>query len=120
MTPRFDRTLRIVMWLDALFSFALAALCLVASPIIAVLGLPRPVLTGVGAASMACGAFLAACGAVTAVALMLRLRDGVYRLPDGLRLPLPAAMRPPLADPRCGPVPRADVVRQDLRGGRVR
>ncbi len=36
---------------------------------------------------------LAGCGAVTAVLLALRMRDGDYGLPPGLRLPLPSWMR---------------------------
>ena len=43
---------------------------------------------------------LALCGAVTGVLLMARMNDGYFYLPDGLRLPLPAFMRPDLRAPR--------------------
>jgi hypothetical protein len=91
---RFDRTLRVVMWLDAFLSFALAGVCIVASPVVAVLGLPHRVLTALGISSIVLCVLLAAFGAITAVAFGLRLREGVYAMPPALRLPLPAGMRP--------------------------
>jgi hypothetical protein len=94
--PRYDAALRAVMWLDAMFSAAVAVLCVIASPVIAVLGLPRGVGTAFGLAAIGCAGLLAACGAVTGVLLMLRLRAGQYLLPARLRLPLPAAKRPPM------------------------
>jgi hypothetical protein len=93
---RYDRTLRVVMWLDAFLSAAVAVLCVIASPVVALLGLPYGVLAATGVAAIGCAAVLAGCGAVTGVLLMLRLRAGEYLLPIGLRLPLPAVMRPHL------------------------
>jgi hypothetical protein len=84
------------MWLDALLSAAVAVLCAIASPVVALLGLPAGVGTTFGVAAIACAGLLAACGAITGVLLMLRLRAGQYLLPVGLHLPLPSAMRPPM------------------------
>lgn len=92
---RFDRTLRVVMWLEAFLSAALAVLAVIASPVVAAVGLPSSVAFAVGVASIGCAVLLAAFGAITAVLLVLRLRHGQYQLPPRLRLPLPAAMRPP-------------------------
>jgi hypothetical protein len=92
---RFDRTLRAVMWLDAFLSAAVAVLSLIASPIVAAVGLPHAAVMGVGLAAIISAAVLAACGAVTGVLLMLRMQAGQYALPMRLRLPLPAVMRPP-------------------------
>lgn len=83
------------MWWDAFLSAALAGLAVVASPVVAALGLPDGVLFGFGMATIGCALLLAAFGAITAVLLVLRLREGQYQLPARLRLPLPAAMRPP-------------------------
>jgi hypothetical protein len=94
--PRYDRTLAAVMWLDAFLSAAVAVLCALASPVVALLGLPSGTGPVFGVAAIGCAMLLAACGAVTGVLLMLRLQAGQYRLPAGLRLPLPAAMRPPI------------------------
>lgn len=94
--PRYERTLAAVMWLDALLSTAVAVLCTIASPVVALLGLPSGIGTVFGVAAIGCAMLLAACGAVTGVLLMLRLRAGQFLLPGGLRLPLPAAMRPPI------------------------
>jgi hypothetical protein len=55
----------------------------------------RPAQSAVGVAAVACAALLATLGAITAFALAVRMRAGQYRLPARLRLPLPAAMRPP-------------------------
>ena len=109
MRQRFDRTLRVVMWLDAFLSFLVAVLCMVASPAIAVVGLPHRIVAGVGTASVAAAIVLAACGAVTGVAIMVRLRAGIVDLPSDLRLPIPAGMRPRFAP-----------IGQDHGGGRVR
>ena len=38
--------------------------------------------------------FLAACGAVTGVLLMLRMNAGHYTMPADLRIPLPRGMVP--------------------------
>jgi fucose permease len=92
---QFDRTLRVVMWLDAFLSAALAVLGAVASPIVAVVGLPRSVVFGLGLAAIGCALLLAAFGAITAGLLIVRMRAGQYRMPAGLRLPLPAGMHPP-------------------------
>jgi len=90
-----DRTLRSVMWLDAFLSAAVAVLCAVASPVVAAVGLPQRIVLALGLAAIGCAVLLAACGAVTGVLIMQRMRAGRYQLP-GLRLPLPAAMRPPI------------------------
>jgi len=92
---QFDRTLRAVMWLDAFLSAALALLGAVASPIVALLGIPHGVVFGLGVAAIGCAFLLAAFGAITAGLFIVRLRAGQYEMPAGLRLPLPAGMRPP-------------------------
>ncbi|MGH3412912.1 MAG: hypothetical protein ACRDPH_07520 [Marmoricola sp.] len=94
--PRFDRTIRVVMWLDALLSLAVALVCIVAVPVVALLGAPGNALEVLGPVAIGLAVVLAGCGAVTAVLLAIRMADGEYRLPPGLRLPLPAAMRPPV------------------------
>lgn len=91
---RFDRTLRIVMWLDAFLSAALAVVCVLVSPVLAVVGVPAGVLPAVGITAAVLAALLAAFGAVTAVAFVRRLRAGEYLMPVSLRLPLPGGMRP--------------------------
>ena len=60
--------------------------------------LPRSVVVAVGVAAILAALVLAACGVVTAVLIGLRLRLGDDRLPERLRLPLPALMRPTLQD----------------------
>jgi hypothetical protein len=92
--PRFDRTLRAVMWTDALLSAALAIVCLVASPVVAVLGVPQRVLATLAVTAVGLAALLAGCGAITALLIVLRMRRGHYLLPERLRLPFPAVMRP--------------------------
>jgi hypothetical protein len=92
---RFDRTLRVVMWLDAALSAALAVLGAVASPIVAAIGLPHGFVFGLGVAVIGCALLLASFGAITAGLLMVRVRAGQYQMPARLRLPLPAGMRPP-------------------------
>jgi hypothetical protein len=83
------------MWMDAFLSAALAVICAVASPVVALLGLPRGVVLPLGLAAIGCAVLLASFGAVTFVVIGRRMATGHYRLPVGLRLPLPAGMRPP-------------------------
>lgn len=94
-TARYDRTLRVVMWLDAFLSAALALICVIASPVLAVFGLPHAVVLPLGLAAIGCAVLLAGFGAVTFVLIGRRMTTGQYRLPSALRLPLPAGMRPP-------------------------
>lgn len=91
---RYDRTLRVVMWLDAFLSVAMVGVCLLALPFLAVLDVPRGLFLAVGLGGIVAGVLLATFGAVTGVALLLRMNDGHYLLPAGLRLPLPRPMRP--------------------------
>ena len=92
---QFDRTLRVVMWLDAFLSAALAVLGVVVSPVVAVVGVPHGVVFGLGVVAIGCALLLASFGAITAGLLIARMRAGQYQMPPRLRLPLPAAMRPP-------------------------
>ena len=92
---RYDGTLRAVMWLDAFLSAALAVACVIVSPVVATVGVPRRFQLALGLTTMGLAVLLSACGAVTAVLIVLRMRRGQYLLPAGLRLPLPAFMRPP-------------------------
>jgi hypothetical protein len=89
-----DRTLRIVMWLDAFLSVAFVAAGIVAAPLVAALGLPAAARLAVGIVTLVAGALLAMFGAITAVVLMARMRRGDVTLPQQLWLPLPPAMRP--------------------------
>jgi hypothetical protein len=91
---RYDRTIRTVMWLDAFLSLAMVVAAIIAVPIVASIGVPHAIVRSVGIASIVCGVLLAAFGAITAVVLMLRMRDGDFLLPRELRLPLPGPMRP--------------------------
>ena len=91
---RYDRTIRTVMWLDAFLSLAMVIAAIVAVPVVAGVGVPHAIVRSVGIVSIVCGVLLAAFGAITAVVLMLRMRDGDFLLPRELRLPLPAPMRP--------------------------
>ena len=93
-TRRFDRTLRVVMWLDAFLSAALAVVCVLVSPVLALIGVPAGVLPAIGVTAAASALLLAGFGAITAVVFVRRLRTGDYLMPARLRLPLPAAMRP--------------------------
>jgi hypothetical protein len=93
-TQRFERTLRTVMWMDAFLSVAMVVVCIVATPVVATVGVPRVAQTAVGVASAVIAVLLAAFGAITAVVLMVRMRDGNFLLPPRLRLPLPGPMRP--------------------------
>jgi hypothetical protein len=97
---RFDRTLRAVMWMDAFLSVALVVVGVVASPIVATVGVPQRVLFGLGLAAIGSAVLLAAFGAITAILLMVRMHGGQYLLPAQLRLPLPPPMRPVLATSR--------------------
>jgi hypothetical protein len=92
--PRYDRTLRIVMWLDAFLSAALAVVCVLVSPVLALVGVPAGVLPAIGITAAALAVLLASFGAITAVVFVYRLRTGEYLMPARLRLPLPAGMRP--------------------------
>ena len=98
VTPdlRYDRTLRIVMWLDAFLSVAMTLVCLLAAPLLATVDVPHRVAVAIGVTGFACAVPLAAFGAITGVLLMARMHRGVYGLPRGLRLPLPGLLRPPL------------------------
>ncbi len=97
---RYDRLLRVVMWMDAFLSVAMVVVCVIATPIIATLGVPATVVFSLGVVSIGCAVLLAAFGAITAVALMRRMHTGDYHLPPDLRLPLPPGMRPPLRTTR--------------------
>lgn len=96
----FERTLSAVMWVDAFLSAALAVSSAAAAPIVAVVGVPAHAHFALAVGAIALCGLLAGCGAVTFVLIMVRLGHGEYLLPSGLRLPLPRAMRPPLADAR--------------------
>ena len=93
---RFDRTLRAVMWMDAFLSVALVVVCVLASPVLATVSVPHGIQVALAVTAMGSAGLLAAFGAITAVVLMLRMHEGHYDLPVGLRLPLPAPMRPAL------------------------
>lgn len=82
------------MWMDAFLSVALVVVCVITSPIVATLGVPRSICFALGLAAMVCAVLLAAFGAITAALIMLRMQDGQYLLPLHLRLPLPSSMRP--------------------------
>jgi hypothetical protein len=92
---RYDAGLRAVIWTDALLSAALA-LVAVLSPVMIVFPLPSAATTAIGVVVLAAALVLAGLGAVTAVLLGARMRAGHGHIPPGLRLPLPAAMRPDL------------------------
>jgi hypothetical protein len=91
---RYDTTLRVVMWLDAFWSVAFVLAALLAVPVSATIHAPGAARLVAGVVALVAAILLAACGAVTAVLLMARMRDGDYDLPVGLRLPLPRSMRP--------------------------
>ncbi len=97
---RWDRTVRSVMWVDAVLSVAAVVLSIVAAPLVAVLGLPHAVLPAVGVIVIGSAVVLAGCGAVTAVALMMRMHHGAYLLPRDLQLPLPPGLKPTLVTHR--------------------
>ena len=91
--PRYDLTIRVVMWLDAFWSVAFVLAAPVAAAI-AIIWTPSDVPEVVVVATFVSAAGLALCGAVTGVLLIARMQRGNYYLPDDLRLPLPAFMRP--------------------------
>ena len=86
------------MWWDAFLSLAVALLAIVALPAVMLADLPRSLVVAVGVTTIAAAVVLAACGAVTAVLIVLRWRRGEDALPEQLRLPLPRWMRPTLQD----------------------
>lgn len=94
----YDGALRAVMWWDAFLSLVVSLLAIVGLPAVMLGDLPRSIVVAVGVAAILAALILAACGVVTAVLIALRLRDGEDRLPERLRLPLPALMRPSLRD----------------------
>jgi hypothetical protein len=91
---RFDTTLRVVMWLDAFWSVAFVLAALLAVPVATIAHVPGAVRLVAGVVALVAAVLLAACGVITAVLLMARMRDGDYHMPVGLRLPLPRVMRP--------------------------
>lgn len=97
---RWDRTVRSVIWVDAVLSVTAVVVSIVAAPLVAVLGLPPAVLPALGVIVIGSAVVLAGCGAVTAVALMVRLRHGAYLLPRDLQLPLPPGLKPELVTHR--------------------
>lgn len=99
---RYDTVLRAVMWLDAFWSVAFVLAVLLVVPVAAILHIPETARLIAGVVALVAAVLLAACGAVTAVLLMARMRDGDYHLPVGLRLPLPRPMRPDLEPPSPG------------------
>ena len=74
------------MWLDAFLSVAFVAAGLVAAPTLAVLGVPDGARLAVGLIALVSAVLLATFGAITAVVLCLRMRDGDTTLPVGLWL----------------------------------
>ena len=98
-TTRYDGTLRVVMWLDAFWSAAATLIAIGGSLLVALLGLPHGAHLAVGISALVAAAFLAACGAVTGVLLMLRMNAGHYTMPPDLRVPLPRGMVPARSAP---------------------
>ena len=93
-SSRYDGTLRVVMWLDAFWSAAATLVSIGGSVLVALVGLPHGARVAVGVSALVAAVFLAACGAVTGVLLMLRLNAGLYTMPPDLRVPLPRGMVP--------------------------
>ena len=91
---RYDGTLRVVMWLDAFWSAVATLIAIGGSLLVALLGLPHGAHLVVGISALVAAVFLAACGAVTGVLLMLRMNAGHYTMPPDLRVPLPRGMVP--------------------------
>jgi hypothetical protein len=91
--PRYDLTIRAVMWLDAFWSLAFIAAAPVAAAI-AIIWRPTDVPEALVITTFVSAAGLALCGAITGVLLIARMQRGHYYLPEDLRLPLPAFMRP--------------------------
>ncbi len=90
----YDGTLRVVMWLDAFWSAAATLIAIGGSLAVGLLGLPQGAYFAVGISALVAAVFLAACGAVTGVLLMLRMNAGHYTMPPDLRVPLPRGMVP--------------------------
>jgi hypothetical protein len=84
------------MWMDAFLSVAMVVVCVIATPVVAIVGVPPGIVFALGLVAIVCAVLLAAFGAITAVALMRRMHTGHYLLPRDLRLPLPPGMRPKL------------------------
>ena len=95
---RHEGALRFVMWWDALLSLVAALLCIVGLPVVMFADVSRSIAIVVGVTAILAAIVLAACGIVTAVLIALRFQSGNDSLPAGLRLPLPAVMRPTLRD----------------------
>ncbi|MCD2192102.1 hypothetical protein LQ327_01680 [Actinomycetospora endophytica] len=95
---RYDAGLRAVIWTDALLS-ALVAAAAMLSPVVIVFPPPPEAATVIGVVVLVAALLLAALGAVTAALLGARMAAGHGHIPPGLRLPLPAAMRPDLPGP---------------------
>lgn len=93
---RYDGTLRVVMWLDAFWSAAATLVSIGGALLVGLLGLPDGAYRAVGLGALVAAVFLAACGAVTGVLLMLRMNAGHYTMPPDLRVPLPGGMVPPI------------------------
>ncbi len=93
-TTRYDATLRVVMWLDAFWSVAATLIAIGGALAVGLLGLPPGAHLAVGISALVAAIFLAACGAVTGVLLMLRMNAGHYTMPPDLRVPLPRGMVP--------------------------
>ena len=91
---RYDGTLRVVMWLDAFWSAAATLIAIGGSLAVALLGLPHGAYFAVGISALVAAVFLAGCGAITGVLLMLRMNAGHYTMPPDLRVPLPRGMVP--------------------------
>ena len=91
---RYDGTLRVVMWLDAFWSVVATVVAVLGTVLVALLGLPDGAQRAVGMTAIAAAAFLALCGAVTGVLLLLRMNAGHYTMPPGMRVPLPRGMHP--------------------------
>lgn len=91
---RYDATLRVVMWLDALWSLIAVVVAIGGSLAVALLGLPAGARTAVGVTALVAAVFLALCGAITGWLLMARMNAGLYTMPRDLRVPLPRGMHP--------------------------
>jgi hypothetical protein len=91
---RYDRTLRVVMWLDAFWSVAAVLVSVLGSLVVGLLGMPHSAHLAVGITSLVAAVFLAACGLATGVLLMLRMNAGEYTMPTAMHVPLPREMHP--------------------------
>lgn len=107
-TTRSDRLLRIVMWCDAALSVAMVVIGVLGAPVVAVVAPGPSAQLVLALAALVSAALLAGFGAVTAVALMIRMHHGVSGLPAQLWLPLPDPLRPAMYRRRSGqPAPSA-------------